>query len=424
MKEKDVTDEYTRVYDIIDSIFRGKNVATHVIWDSIAGMLVGYNSVSHTDVIGVLQTKISGFNSGHDMYLPGEHEKYQQELADLNDSHPAKAFHAREKKQRVTEIQTWLDEYDTFVRQYALGKDDMSIGTAWKEIVLLERWDRIKELADAFMILRNEIIPYAKREITMWYKTNAPEMIIDVTLCEKSYRDIRGLMKSMYTYLMKSRINRESPNFIKDVRYFSHNTVNFTYYDYPLEWNVNDFNLMVSAMCFAEHAHNGATRKGTKIPYIMHPIEAGMITMSLTDDVSVVVAAILHDVVEDTKYDLGDIEQRFGPDIAQLVSYESEDKMHDIPAANSWKLRKETFLKHLENAPLEAKIICLADKVSNMRLSAKTFKSKGDAMWQAFNQKDKSEQEWYYRSIYERISELENTDAYKEYVKLCDMVFA
>ena len=98
--------------------------------------------------------------------------------------------------------------------------------------------------------------------------------------------------------------------------------------------------------------------------------------------------------------------------------------MHDIPAENSWKLRKETFLKHLENAPLEAKIICLADKVSNMRLSAKTFKSKGDAMWQAFNQKDKSEQEWYYRSIYERIPELENTDAYKEYVKLCDMVFS
>lgn len=418
MKEKSIIDEYTRVYNIIDSfMFRDAGVARHVIWDSIAEMLRGYDPKSHTDVIGALQTKIAGFNSGHDMYLPVEHEKYQQELSAL-------AFNTREKKQRVTEIQTWLDEYDAFVREYTLGKDDMSIGTAWKEIALLKSWDRIKELADAFMILRDEIIPYAKREITVWYKTNAPEMIIDVTLCEKSYRDIRGLMKNMYTYLMKSRINRESPNFIKDVRYFSHNTVDFTYYDYPLEWNANDFKLMVNAMCFAEHAHNEATRKGTKIPYIMHPIEAGMITMSLTDDVRVVVAAILHDVVEDTKYDLGDIEQRFGPDIARLVSYESEDKMHDIPAENSWKLRKETFLKHLENAPLEAKMICLADKVSNMRLSAKTFKSKGDAMWQAFNQKDKSEQEWYYRSIYERIPELENTDAYKEYVKLCDIVFS
>ena len=94
----------------------------------------------------------------------------------LNASHPAHDFHAREKKQRVTEIQTWLDEYDVFVREYTLGKDDMSIGTAWKEIAQLESWDRIKELADAFMILRDGIIPYAKYAILVWYKTNDPEL--------------------------------------------------------------------------------------------------------------------------------------------------------------------------------------------------------------------------------------------------------
>jgi myo-inositol-1(or 4)-monophosphatase len=68
-------------------------------------------------------------------------------------------------------------------------------------------------------------------------------------------------------------------------------------------------------------------------------------------------------------------------------------------------------------------MICLADKLSNMRMSANMHRVKGDEMWQIFNQKDKREQEWYYRSIYENLLELADTAAYKEYVELCNQVF-
>jgi myo-inositol-1(or 4)-monophosphatase len=164
--------------------------------------------------------------------------------------------------------------------------------------------------------------------------------------------------------------------------------------------------------------------KSPDIPYITHPIEAGLIAMTMSDDPDVAVAAILHDVVEDTPYSEMDIEQGFGTKVAELVAHESEDKMRHMPAEDSWKRRKEAFLEHLKEAPLEAKIICLADKLSNMRLTAKEHREKGDAMWLNFNQKDKKEQEWYYRSIYKNISELEGTEAYQEYIKLCDKVFA
>lgn len=177
------------------------------------------------------------------------------------------------------------------------------------------------------------------------------------------------------------------------------------------------------AIQFAAIAHDGTYRKGSKIPYITHVIEAGLIAMTLTDDEETVVAAILHDIAEDTLYELRDIEKEFGPRVAELVSYESEDKMHGIPAADSWKIRKEAFLYHLQDAPVEAKIICLADKLSNIRMSVKTHAEKGDDMWLAFNQKDKKEQEWYYRSIYEKMPELKDTEAYREYVECVDEVF-
>ena len=157
-----------------------------------------------------------------------------------------------------------------------------------------------------------------------------------------------------------------------------------------------------------------------------HPeysVEAGLIAMSLTYDEDVVVAAILHDIVEDTSFTLEDIEKRFGSRVSQLVAWESEDKMPWEKPEDSWKTRKQIALSELENAPIEAKIICLADKLSNIRLSAETHAEKGDDMWLVFNQKDKKQQEWYYRSIYEVLLELKDTAEYKEYVSLCDEVF-
>ena len=58
--------------------------------------------------------------------------------------------------------------------------------------------------------------------------------------------------------------------------------------------------LVDRAIIFATRAHSGATRKGTNIPYIVHPIEAAAIVSAMTDDEEVIAAAILHDVLEDT----------------------------------------------------------------------------------------------------------------------------
>lgn len=84
--------------------------------------------------------------------------------------------------------------------------------------------------------------------------------------------------------------------------------------------------LYEKAVVFAAIAHQGARRKGSRIPYLSHPIEAAAIVSELTDDEELIAAAVLHDVVEDTPVTLEEVEQYFGERIAAYVGYETEDK--------------------------------------------------------------------------------------------------
>ena len=63
------------------------------------------------------------------------------------------------------------------------------------------------------------------------------------------------------------------------------------------------------AIAFAAKKHADKKRKGTNIPYIVHPMEAAAITAYLTDDLEVIAAAVLHDVVEDSDATKEDLEK-------------------------------------------------------------------------------------------------------------------
>ena len=178
------------------------------------------------------------------------------------------------------------------------------------------------------------------------------------------------------------------------------------------------------AIVFATKAHSGSFRKGTNIPYIVHPMEAAAIVATMTDDEAVLAAAVLHDVVEDTNRTIDDIRKGFGEEVARLVSAESEDKREDLPSGATWKIRKQETLDHLrDKATREEKMITLGDKLSNIRAIYRDYLKIGDELWDRFNQKDKSEHAWYYKSIAELLSDLGNTPAYQEYVELVDKVF-
>ena len=69
---------------------------------------------------------------------------------------------------------------------------------------------------------------------------------------------------------------------------------------------------------FAAKAHEGALRKGSRIPYISHPMEVDMIVELITDDKDLIAAAYLHDVIEDAGVTYDELEQEFGTRVADL----------------------------------------------------------------------------------------------------------
>ena len=177
------------------------------------------------------------------------------------------------------------------------------------------------------------------------------------------------------------------------------------------------------AIIFATKAHAGQKRKGKDTPYITHPLSALVVASSITSDEDVLCASVLHDVVEDTPITIEEIERAFGKRVAELVASDSEDKMRHLSEEESWKTRKQATLDLLENATRDEQIICIADKLANIREMAQDYFLIGDKLWEKFNQKDKAMHGWYYLGIAERLTALKDTYAYKEYEELCNKIF-
>ncbi len=182
--------------------------------------------------------------------------------------------------------------------------------------------------------------------------------------------------------------------------------------------------LISEAILFAVKAHDGMRRKKSDSPYILHPMEAAVIVGTMTSDMNVLAAAVLHDVVEDTDVTIEEIEEKFGKRVRELVESETENKREDRPASETWRIRKEETLEILRNTDdINVLMVWIGDKLANMRSIYRDFKTEGDAVWQKFNQKDANEHAWYYRSILELTKRLSDTSAWIEYKTLTELVF-
>ena len=184
-----------------------------------------------------------------------------------------------------------------------------------------------------------------------------------------------------------------------------------------------DTALFDRAARYAIEAHADTERRGKGFPYIIHPMEAAAIVATITADPEILAAAILHDVVEDTDRTVEDLRAEFGDRIAELVASESEDPMAHLSEEASWHTRKQAAIDRLANAPHDAKIVAMGDKLSNMRAIARDHELIGDEIWNLFHTKEKSEHEWHYRGLAASLSDLSGTSAYREFVALIDQVF-
>ncbi len=159
------------------------------------------------------------------------------------------------------------------------------------------------------------------------------------------------------------------------------------------------------AKLFAIQAHMGQVRKSEPDkPMIIHPIGVGQLLEEFGYDDNVVAAGYLHDVVEDTKYTIEDIQKEFGEDIANLVMGASEpDK------SLSWEERKKHTIEETRKLPLRNKLVICADKINNLEDLFLKFEKSGKRDFSAFKRGEES-QRWYYTSIYESLIDGEDKD--------------
>ena len=174
------------------------------------------------------------------------------------------------------------------------------------------------------------------------------------------------------------------------------------------------------AKMFAIQAHMGQIRKSEPDkPMIVHPISVGQLLESFGYDDNVVAAGFLHDVVEDTKYTIKDIEREFGKDIATLVMGASEpDK------SLSWEDRKKHTIEETKKLPFRNKLVICADKINNLEDLFLKFEKNGNRDFSAFKRGEES-QRWYYTNIYESLISGENKELpiFKRLKEILDKVF-
>lgn len=122
--------------------------------------------------------------------------------------------------------------------------------------------------------------------------------------------------------------------------------------------------LILSALAFAAHKHRDQRRKDLNAsPYINHPITLANILCNEggISDENVLCAALLHDTVEDTETSPEELTEVFGKTISDLVMELTDDRA--LPKSE----RKRLQIEHAAHASDQAKLVKLADKISNLR---------------------------------------------------------
>jgi len=121
-------------------------------------------------------------------------------------------------------------------------------------------------------------------------------------------------------------------------------------------------NLLLHAASFAARAHHGQMRKDKETPYVSHVFRVCLIVRDLFgfQDPRQLIAALLHDTIEDTTTDFDDIEKEFGQEIAHWVAFLTKNK--SLPEAD----READYIRRLLAAPWQVQACKLADVFDNL----------------------------------------------------------
>lgn len=177
----------------------------------------------------------------------------------------------------------------------------------------------------------------------------------------------------------------------------------------------------------ASLAHAGHLRKGTDVPYISHLMGVALLVQAQeparfgADTEDCVIAALLHDVMEDVpeNYSWERMEADFGPQVVRIVRCLTKDA-----TLGSWQARSDAYLAKMEVMDADAVIVAACDKLYNLTATLRDLQAAGPAgveeFWSRFNA-GAQQQLWWYSSVTDavvrRLPELPAVAELRERVK-------
>jgi (p)ppGpp synthase/HD superfamily hydrolase len=148
-----------------------------------------------------------------------------------------------------------------------------------------------------------------------------------------------------------------------------------------------------AALTLAARAHQGQTRKGTDVPYIVHVVNVSLILQRYGFDEDITIAGLLHDVIEDCGTSRETVANAFGERVAGIVA--TLTKPGD---GLSWEENRAAIISQLEQGGPDAATVKAADTLHNVRSLWRDIQASGPAVWQRF-QRGAAPNLAYYRRV-------------------------
>lgn len=143
-----------------------------------------------------------------------------------------------------------------------------------------------------------------------------------------------------------------------------------------------------SALRLALQAHTNQTRKTDGSPYVIHPIMVAHLLTQHGAGEDVIVAALLHDVLEDTNVTAAEVSAIGGESVLKIVEAVSENK--DLP----WEERKEAYVHQVVQGGESVWLVSVADKIHNAESLLDHLALVGEEAWSVFN-RGKESKLWF-----------------------------
>lgn len=176
---------------------------------------------------------------------------------------------------------------------------------------------------------------------------------------------------------------------------------------------IKPISVVEKAARIAVVAHQGQTRKGDNLPYILHPIMVALKLSKYDFSPEIIAAALTHDILEDTDFPEDKLLFELGPEVLEIIKAVTNDE--SLP----WEEKKKKYIETVKNGPDGAKAVALADKIHNLESLLIAYSQQGPDLWKKFN-RGKDQKVWFETEVLKMFKDTWSHPLIEEYESLLD----